>query len=152
MPAVDEVSLDEHAHAQFKQEVAETFLRCIKEHISHDNAVIELNGLKIAEDRTFADCARQELGCTTCGVCWLPHVLNPPLHQLCRYIFTTMLTLCLPAGPAVKPEFRELFQEEPIESTTKEGRLDMLRRVNAQLKAWKALLHRFLKCADDQVI
>lgn len=43
---------------QFKREVAETFLRCIKEHISHDNAVIELNGLKIAEDRTFADCAR----------------------------------------------------------------------------------------------
>jgi hypothetical protein len=43
---------------QFKREVAETFLRCIKECISHDNAVIELNGLKIAEDRTFADCAR----------------------------------------------------------------------------------------------
>lgn len=43
---------------QFKREVAETFLRCIKERISHDNAVIELNGLKIAEDRTFADCAR----------------------------------------------------------------------------------------------
>jgi translation initiation factor eIF-2B subunit epsilon len=42
----------------FKVEVAETFLRCIKEEISHDNAVIELNGLKIAEDRTFADCAR----------------------------------------------------------------------------------------------
>lgn len=47
---------------QFKQEVAETFLRCINERISHDNAVIELNGLKIAEDRTFADCARCEPG------------------------------------------------------------------------------------------
>ena len=43
---------------QFKREVAETFLRCISEGISHENAVIELNGLKIAEDRTFADCAR----------------------------------------------------------------------------------------------
>jgi translation initiation factor eIF-2B subunit epsilon len=42
----------------FKQEVAETFLRCLKEHIEHENAIIELNGLKIAEDRTFADCAR----------------------------------------------------------------------------------------------
>lgn len=48
---------------QFKREVAETFLRCIKERISHDNAVIELNGLKIAEDRTFADCARYDLRC-----------------------------------------------------------------------------------------
>lgn len=44
----------------FKREVAETYLRCVKEHISHDNVVIELNGLKIAEDRTFADCARWE--------------------------------------------------------------------------------------------
>ncbi len=42
----------------FKREVGETFLRCVKESIAHDNVVIELNGLKIAEDRTFADCAR----------------------------------------------------------------------------------------------
>ena len=60
-PAVDELGADQHPSDvadQFKREVAETFLRCIKERISHDNAVIELNGLKIAEDRTFADCAR----------------------------------------------------------------------------------------------
>lgn len=46
------------AEPHFKREVAETYLRCVKEHISHDNVVIELNGLKIAEDKTFADCAR----------------------------------------------------------------------------------------------
>lgn len=58
--AVEEVGTGGHGQSadQFKREVAETFLRCIKEKISHDNAVIELNGLKIAEDRTFADCAR----------------------------------------------------------------------------------------------
>lgn len=42
----------------FMQEVGETFLRCVKERFAETNAVIELNGLKIAEDRTFADCAR----------------------------------------------------------------------------------------------
>lgn len=60
-PAVEESGPGVLGHGtadQFKREVAETFLRCIKERISHDNAVIELNGLKIAEDRTFADCAR----------------------------------------------------------------------------------------------
>lgn len=57
---VDDIAHDDQGIPvdQFKREVAETFLRCIKERISHDNAVIELNGLKIAEDRTFADCAR----------------------------------------------------------------------------------------------
>lgn len=38
--------------------MGETFLRCVKERFAETNAVIELNGLKIAEDRTFADCAR----------------------------------------------------------------------------------------------
>lgn len=56
----EEPGLEEQSQGadQFNREVAETFLRCVKERISHDNAVIELNGLKIAEDRTFADCAR----------------------------------------------------------------------------------------------
>lgn len=67
----------------FKEEVAETFLRCIKEHISQENVVIELNGLKIAEDKTFADCA--------------------------RFILTTCLGLCLPAHKGVIAEYRGLY-------------------------------------------
>lgn len=110
---------------QFKREVAETFLRCIKERISHDNAVIELNGLKIAEDRTFADCA--------------------------RYMLTTMLGLCLTASSCVKPEYHPLYAETQPDTGSKEGRLELLRKVNMQLKAWKDLLHRFLKSNDDQV-
>ena len=42
----------------FKREVAETFLRCKQQGFDQDNAVIELNSLKIAEDRTFAEVAR----------------------------------------------------------------------------------------------
>ena len=63
---------------QFKREVAETFLRCIKERISHDNAVIELNGLKIAEDRTFADCARCSRGVSQ-GAAGCPAMLQTNL-------------------------------------------------------------------------
>ena len=44
--------------ADFPREVLETFLRCKREGFSQSNAVIELNGVKIAEDRTFADVAR----------------------------------------------------------------------------------------------
>lgn len=197
---------------QFKREVAETFLRCIKEHISHENAVIELNGLKIAEDRTFADCARwgplqsevtaeharetrmrcrvaadlsHHLGCRCKRIelllkqlWWACPVLSnagiwsgiwhgagiknqvislsiwtQPLDNfmLCRYIFTTMLSLCLPPGSTVKAEYYTLFPEGQLDTKSKEGRLELLRRINAQLKSWKALMQRFLKSSDDQV-
>jgi len=42
----------------FKREVGETFLRCKQQGFDQTNAVIELNSLKIAEDRTFAEVAR----------------------------------------------------------------------------------------------
>ncbi|KDD72989.1 hypothetical protein H632_c2657p0 [Helicosporidium sp. ATCC 50920] len=47
--------------AVFRKEVAETMLRCETEGVAQENALIELNALKIAEDRTFADCARYML-------------------------------------------------------------------------------------------
>jgi translation initiation factor eIF-2B subunit epsilon len=57
----------------FRREVAETFLRCVKEGFEQANAVVELQGLKMAENRSFAD--------------------------LARYILTTLLGLTLPAPP-----------------------------------------------------
>lgn len=78
--------------ASFKREVAETFLRCVHDGFDQDLAVIELNGLKIAEHRDFADCA--------------------------RYILTTMLTLCLPAAPRAKAEYRSLFADTAPDTAT----------------------------------
>ena len=49
-----------------------------------DLAVIELNGLKIAEDRTFADCA--------------------------RHVFASILDLCLPPPALCKSEYHNLYQ------------------------------------------
>lgn len=80
--AAMEMMQDHH----FKEEVAETFLRCIKENISQENVVIELNGLKIAEDKTFADCA--------------------------RFILTTCLGLCLPAPNGVIAEYKGLYPKD----------------------------------------
>ncbi len=80
--AAMEMMQDHH----FKEEVSETFLRCIKENISQENVVIELNGLKIAEDKTFADCA--------------------------RFILTTCLGLCLPAPGGVIAEYQGLYPED----------------------------------------
>ena len=45
----------------FQREVAETFLRCVKQGYAQENAVVELQGLKMAENRTFADIARYVL-------------------------------------------------------------------------------------------
>ena len=70
--------------AVFKKEVSETFLRCVKMGYNQDLAVIELNGLKIAEDRTFADCA--------------------------RHVFASILDLCLPPPPTCKAEYQNLYQ------------------------------------------
>lgn len=77
----------------FKREVAETFLRCVKENISHDNVVIELNGLKIAEDKTFADCA--------------------------RYMLTTALGLCLPPPRDMAEEYKGLHAATDLDCTSK---------------------------------
>ncbi|KAI8107409.1 hypothetical protein M9435_002440 [Picochlorum sp. BPE23] len=108
----------------FKEEVAETFLRCIKENISQENVVIELNGLKIAEDKTFADCA--------------------------RFIMTTALGLCLPAPPFVIDEYKSLYSsEEP--TSTKEGKLELLKKALGTMQRWASLLQKFLKNEDDQV-
>jgi len=110
----------------FKREVSETFLRCVKMRFDQTNAVIELNGLKIAEDRTFADCA--------------------------RYIFTTMLALCLPAPPHhSKDEYTSLFPKEAPNVATQDGKLALLKLFKKHLSEWVQLLQRFLRSEDDQV-
>ncbi len=53
-----EVASAADVETAFPREVAETFLRCKRDGFDQTNAIIELNALKIAEDRTFADCAR----------------------------------------------------------------------------------------------
>lgn len=113
------------AEPLFKREVAETFLRCVKENISHENVVIELNGLKIAEDKTFADCA--------------------------RFMLTTALGLCLPAPLTASREYRSLYNAGELDAQSKEGKLELLRRAAAQLKRWTDLLQKFLKNEEDQV-
>lgn len=109
----------------FKEEVAETFLRCIKENISQENVVIELNGLKIAEDKTFADCA--------------------------RFILTTCLGLCLPPPPGVAKEYESLYAADGTDASTDSGKLELLKRSLSSLKRWASLLQKFLKNEDDQV-
>ncbi len=46
-------------------------------------------------------------------MCWcliaIPPTTPPPPTDCARYIFTTMLGLCAPAGPRVAPEYRELY-------------------------------------------
>ena len=60
-----------------------------------DLAVIELNGLKIAEDRTFADCA--------------------------RHVFASILDLCLTSPAACKAEYQGLYQSYIPDTDTQVG-------------------------------
>ena len=113
------------AELHFKTEVAETFLRCVKENISHENVVIELNGLKIAEDKTFADCA--------------------------RFMLTTALGLCLPAPLNASQEYSSLYSAGEVNTQANEGKLELLKRTAIQLKRWRDLLQKFLKNEEDQV-
>ena len=69
--------------ALFKQEVSETVLRCVRDRHNMDNAIVELNSLKLAENRTFAD--------------------------LARYVLTTLMGLCLTAPARLDPEYKALF-------------------------------------------
>ncbi|KAL3149193.1 hypothetical protein ABBQ32_002021 [Trebouxia sp. C0010 RCD-2024] len=111
--------------ASFKKEVTETFLRCVKMGYEQDLAVIELNGLKIAEDRTFADCA--------------------------RHVFASILDLCLPSTATCKAEYQSLFPPDAPNTDTQAGRAELLHRLSVQLNSWAPLLQRFLKSEDEQV-
>jgi translation initiation factor eIF-2B subunit epsilon len=97
----------------------------VKERFAEDNVVIELNALKIAEDRSFADCA--------------------------RYILTTLLALCLPAPTWVSPEYLSLFATDVPDTNAKDGKVQLLTRFKKQMNKWQALLRRFLTSEDDQV-
>ncbi|BDA43794.1 Translation initiation factor eIF-2B subunit epsilon [Coccomyxa sp. Obi] len=126
--AAEEAAQDAAAadpEASFKREVAETFLRCVHDGFDQDLAVIELNGLKIAEHRDFADCA--------------------------RYILTTMLTLCLPAPPRAKADYHSLFADTAPDTATPTGKTELLTRLQRLLKTWAPLLQKFLRSEDDQV-
>ena len=74
------------AESTFPQEVSSTFLRCKRDGFDHTNAVIELNSLKIAEDRTFADCARYIIvtilgaSCPRCQLRYMLSVQSLPCH------------------------------------------------------------------------
>jgi len=91
----DEDDEDEDAarEAWFRREVTETFLRCIKNGYEESNIVVELQGLKLAENRTFAD--------------------------LARYVLTALLGLSLPAPPETAKEYRALYPAEAPEGSGK---------------------------------
>ena len=77
--------------AHFRKEVAETFLRCVKHGYEQANAVVELQGLKMAENRTFADIA--------------------------RYVLMTILGLSLPAPKDVTKENSRLYPASAPDNT-----------------------------------
>ena len=82
-----ESSDDDGGETVFRREVAETFLRCVKHGYAEANAVVELQGLKMAENRTFADIA--------------------------RYVLMTVLGLVLPAPKDVTKENLKLYPASP---------------------------------------
>eukprot|EP01025_Chloroclados_australasicus_P039217 TRINITY_DN4049_c0_g1_i4.p1 TRINITY_DN4049_c0_g1~~TRINITY_DN4049_c0_g1_i4.p1 ORF type:complete len:811 (+),score=137.04 TRINITY_DN4049_c0_g1_i4:333-2435(+) len=75
-----------HPDQRFRKEVAETFLRCVQQRFSLDNAQIELNGLRLAENRSFADCA--------------------------RFMFTSICELCCPVPEWVPQGYTRLYPKE----------------------------------------
>ncbi len=75
----------------FRREVAETFLRCVKQGYAQENAVVELQGLKMAENRTFADIA--------------------------RYVLMTIIGLTLPANTKTSRENVKLYPESAPSGT-----------------------------------
>lgn len=76
----------------FKQEVTETVLRCMRDGHGLENAIVELNSLKLAENKTFADVA--------------------------RYVFGAIMSLTFPAPVGVSQEFRSLYPSAHPSSDT----------------------------------
>jgi len=87
-----DVDEDVKREAVFQREVAETFLRCVKQGYAQENAVVELQGLKMAENRTFADIA--------------------------RYVLMTIIGLTLPSHAKTSRENVKLYPETEPANTT----------------------------------
>lgn len=82
--------------------------------------------MKLAEVRTFADCA--------------------------KYILTTLLRLCKPAPNHIKDSYKTLFQTENFDLKTKDGRQQFKDTFKNLLEEWSPLLFKFLRNEEDQVI
>jgi translation initiation factor eIF-2B subunit epsilon len=70
----------------FHKEVSETFLRALRDDTIDENVTVELQGLKMAENRTFADIA--------------------------RYVLCAMFALSMPPTAKCDKQFRKLFPTE----------------------------------------
>ena len=103
----------------------ETFLRCVKDRFGIENVIVELNGLRLAENRTFVDCA--------------------------SYIFTTLLGLAGPPPTSVRPSCHALYQTAFPDVTSKTGRSQLLAKVMALMREWGGLLRKFITSEDDEV-
>lgn len=69
-----------------------------------------------------------------------------------RYVFTTMLGLCLPASPFfARGEYASLYPRESPIVSTREGKGELLKAFEGQLAKWVPLLKRFLKGEEDQI-
>ncbi len=77
---------------------------------------------QIAEDRSFSD--------------------------LAKYIFTTLLAMCLPAPTWVTPEYAPLFLPR---GGARPAKLQLLTALRKLLREYKAMLKKFLVQDDDQV-
>ena len=114
--------------AHFMREVTETFLRCAAEGHEEDLAVLELNGLKLAEARTFADVGRA-LAVAVIGLAG-----SPP--------------------PRTRPEYRALYALADGGGgggNAASALKDLARRSRAAIATWASLLSKFARDEDDQV-
>ena len=110
---------------RFKEEVMETFLRCAKERFGLENVIVELNGLRLAENRTFVDCA--------------------------SYIFTTILGLAGPPPRVVRGAYHGLYTQGVPDTSTKAGRNAVLGKIMSLMREWGQLLKKFIASEDDEV-
>jgi len=82
----DDDSDSEAEEVHFHKEVSETFLRALRDDTIDENVTVELQGLKMAENRSFADIA--------------------------RYVLCAIFALSMPATKRCDKQFRKLFPDE----------------------------------------
>lgn len=113
------------SHDTFHREVQETLLRGIREGISNDNLVLEINSLKLAEVREFSHCSESILRC--------------------------ILDLCSPAHAGIRPTSAALFPATAADVATPGGKAELAKRLRGVLGRFTELLQRFVKDEDDEV-
>jgi hypothetical protein len=118
--------LDENSASNFKKEVMETLYRYAQDELDISNIFFELNGLRLAGNRTFTECVR--------------HIFRSVMEF--HHPFSRSLTFTYPS---------DLFLLNIPSSKISKHEMILAKKIEENIDYWKNVLKNYIKEKNEQV-